>query len=134
MARRRLLSGEQVEVRLAQVPQWKRAGKAITRTWILEDFRQALAFINRVGGLAEAMDHHPDICNSWATVTLSLTTHDAGGLTDRDFDLARQIDGLPWSPTDPRGVPPAPRVEGVRTWLDPCMNCQWFVDGRTRML
>jgi 4a-hydroxytetrahydrobiopterin dehydratase len=102
MARQRLLSSEDVEARLAQVPQWKRAGKAISRTWTFEDFRQALAFINRVGELAEAMDHHPDIYNSWATVTLSLTTHDAGGLTDRDFNLAKEIDALPGPPSRPQ--------------------------------
>ena len=76
------------------VPYWKRTGSLITRTWTCVDFPQALAFINRVGQLAEEANHHPDIHNSWATVTLTLTTHDAGGLTDRDFDLARKIDAL----------------------------------------
>lgn len=94
MAPRRLLSETEIRARLDEVPRWTRKGRRITRTWTYEDFPQALAFINRVGQLAEEANHHPDIENSWATVTLSLTTHDAGGLTDRDFDLARRIDGL----------------------------------------
>lgn len=92
MARRKLLSEAEIAARLGEIPLWTREGKAITRTWTFDGFPPALAFINRVGGLAEASDHHPDIYNSWATVRLSLTTHDAGGLTARDFDLAKKID------------------------------------------
>ena len=94
MARRTLLSEADIDRRLRELDGWAREGKAITRTWTFDGFPQALAFINRVGKLAEAANHHPDIYNSWATVRLSLTTHDAGGLTDRDFDVAKQIDGL----------------------------------------
>ena len=94
MARRKLLSEREIRDRLRAVPQWEREGKTITRTWTFHDFPPALAFINRVGELAEAANHHPDIYNSWATVRLHLTTHDAGGLTDCDFDLARKIDAL----------------------------------------
>jgi 4a-hydroxytetrahydrobiopterin dehydratase len=94
MVRRQPLSEDGIAKRLREVPQWKREGNAITRTWTFDDFPPALAFINRVGEIAEAADHHPDIYNSWATVRLSLTTHDVGGLTDRDFDLARRIDAL----------------------------------------
>lgn len=94
MVRRRLLAPDEIRRRMPGVPQWRRRGGAIVRTWTFEDFPAALAFINRVGALAEASNHHPDISNSWATVTLRLTTHDAGGLTERDFDLARRIDAL----------------------------------------
>ena len=94
MVRRKLLSDPEIEARLPKVPRWKREGKAITREWTFDDFPASLAFINRVGTLAEAANHHPDIYNSWNRVRLSLTTHDAGGLTDRDFDLARRIDDL----------------------------------------
>ncbi len=94
MARRKLLSATEIRTRLAEVPRWKRRGKEIQREWRFDDFPSALAFINRVGALAEAANHHPDIRNSWNRVQLSLTTHDAGGLTDRDFDLAKRIDGL----------------------------------------
>lgn len=94
MARRTLLPEEEIRKRLAEVRGWSRDGNAITRTWKFKDFPEALAFINRVGELAESMNHHPDIHNSWATVQLSLTTHDRGGLTNLDFDLAKKIDGL----------------------------------------
>ena len=94
MARRKLLTETEIAARLAEVPKWTRLGSAITRTWKFEDFAEALAFINRVGALAEAMNHHPDIENSWNQVTLTLTTHDRGGLTEFDFELARKIDAL----------------------------------------
>jgi 4a-hydroxytetrahydrobiopterin dehydratase len=94
LARRKLLSEAEIEARLKEVPRWSRDGKSIARTWKFQDFPEALRFINRVGELAESMDHHPDIYNSWATVRLTLTTHDKGGLTDLDFDLAKKIDAL----------------------------------------
>ena len=94
MARRKPLTETEIATALSTVPTWQRDGKAITRSWTFDGFPRALAFINRVGELAEAADHHPDIFNSWATVRLSLTTHDVGGLTDRDFDLAKRIDAL----------------------------------------
>ncbi|MCI4371306.1 MAG: 4a-hydroxytetrahydrobiopterin dehydratase [Thermoplasmata archaeon] len=94
MARRALLSEDEIASRLREVPRWSRRGKAITREWKFHDFPEALGFINRVGALAESMNHHPDIYNSWATVRLTLTTHDKGGLTNLDFDLAKKIDGL----------------------------------------
>jgi 4a-hydroxytetrahydrobiopterin dehydratase len=94
MARRTLLGEREITERLAQVPSWARKGNAIERTWTFKDFPQALDFINRVGGLAESMDHHPDIENSWNRVTLRLSTHDRGGLTALDFELAAKIDGL----------------------------------------
>lgn len=94
MPRPKLLSEDGIAARLREVPRWTREGKAIARTWTFDDFPPALAFINRVGELAEAANHHPDLFNSWATVRLTLTTHDAGGLTDRDFDLAKKIDAL----------------------------------------
>jgi len=75
-----------------RTPGWDRAGAAIRRTYRFRDFREALAFVNRVGALAEAAGHHPDIDIRYNAVTLALTTHDAGGLTAKDFDLARAID------------------------------------------
>lgn len=94
VARRTLLSDPEIAARLKEVPGWTREGESITRTWTFGDFREALRFINLVGELAEAMDHHPDIHNSWATVRLALTTHDRGGLTNLDFELARKIDEI----------------------------------------
>ncbi len=94
MARRTVLPETEIARRLREVRRWKREENTITRTWAFRDFPAALAFINRVGELAETANHHPEIHNSWTTVTLSLTTHDAGGLTERDFDLAKKIDAL----------------------------------------
>ena len=94
MARRTLLSEDEIAVRLAEIPKWTREDKTVARTWKFQGFPAALAFINRVGEIAESINHHPDIFNSWATVRLTLTTHDKGGLTNLDFDLAKQIDAL----------------------------------------
>lgn len=79
--------------RLAQLPGWERHGREIRRTFTFGDFKGALAFVNRVAALAEGMDHHPDIDIRYSRVTLGLTTHDAGGLTERDFELAARIEG-----------------------------------------
>jgi len=77
---------------LRQAPGWERAGSEIKRTYRFKDFREALGFVNRVGELAERAGHHPDIDIRYSAVTLVLSTHDAGGLTSKDFDLARAID------------------------------------------
>jgi 4a-hydroxytetrahydrobiopterin dehydratase len=77
---------------LRQTQGWERAGAEIRRTYRFGDFREALAFVNRVGELAERAGHHPDIDIRYNTVTLALTTHDAGGLSAKDFELARAID------------------------------------------
>ncbi len=77
--------------RLADLPGWRRQGDAIRRTVELPSFRAALAFVAYVGELAEAAGHHPDLDIRYSRVELTLTTHDAGGLTESDFDLARQI-------------------------------------------
>ncbi len=73
------------------VPGWENNGKEITRTYKFKDFAEALAFVNRVGQLAEQADHHPDIDIRYNKVRLVLSTHSAGGLTSKDFALARQI-------------------------------------------
>ena len=73
---------------------WTREGPAITTTVTLKNFAAAMAFVNRVADLAEARNHHPDIAISWNKVTLTLLTHDAGGLTQLDLDLAAAIDAL----------------------------------------
>lgn len=91
---RKLLSEAEIASRLSHVSKWARKGNAIERSWRFKDFREALMFINQIGELAEAANHHPDIYNSWNRVTLSLTTHDRGGLTDLDFNLAKKIDAL----------------------------------------
>ena len=76
---------------MESVPGWENNGKEITRTYKFKDFAEALVFVNKVAGLAETADHHPDIDIRWNKVKLTLTTHSAGGLTEKDFALARQI-------------------------------------------
>jgi 4a-hydroxytetrahydrobiopterin dehydratase len=89
-----LLADEQIQQRLAG-SEWVRDGDAIVREHKLTDFAAAIAFVNRVAELAEAANHHPDILvHGWNKVRLQLSTHSEGGLTDADFALATQIDGL----------------------------------------
>ncbi|MBI4751115.1 MAG: 4a-hydroxytetrahydrobiopterin dehydratase [Acidobacteria bacterium] len=91
MSRHRLTE-EQVLLSLVNSPLWERQNNELRRQFIFPSFREAMDFVNQVAELAEAADHHPDIIINWNKVTLSLTTHDRGGLTALDFDLAHQID------------------------------------------
>lgn len=79
---------------LASVPGWQLSGATIIRTFQFKDFPAAIKFVEVVAALAEQAWHHPDIDIRWNKVTLTLSTHDAGGLTEKDFKLARQFDGL----------------------------------------
>ena len=88
------MSEPQIAAALAAAPDWRSAGAAITRTYAFKDFVAAMKFVNAVASLAEAAQHHPDVDIRWNRVTLALTTHDAGGLTGKDFALARQCDVL----------------------------------------
>jgi len=91
---RTTLSQDEVESRIKKLKEWHRIGDFIEREYRFKSFTEAIDFINRVAKLAEKEEHHPDIFNSWRTVRLRLTTHDAGGLTEYDFDLAKKIDEL----------------------------------------
>ena len=93
MAARRRLSDDEIAARLGSVPGWQRDGEWLRRTYKLETFPAAIAFVNRVAEAAEALDHHPDITIEYTKVTLRVTTHDAGGLTANDFELATRIGG-----------------------------------------
>jgi 4a-hydroxytetrahydrobiopterin dehydratase len=73
---------------------WPEVDGALERTFVFEDFREALDFVNRVGELAEAENHHPDIQVSYNRVTLRWWTHTAGGVTDRDAELASRSGDL----------------------------------------
>ena len=88
------LSEADVETRLGSLSGWARQGDEIRKTFRLASFPAAIAFVTHIGFLAEAAGHHPDIDIRWRNVTLALTTHDAGGLTQSDFDLAAQIDEI----------------------------------------
>ena len=88
------LNAPQIRSGLARVPGWKKRGGTIVRTFMFKDFPAAIRFVNTVSRLAEKAWHHPDIDIRWNKVTLTLTTHDAGGLTQKDLKLARQFDRL----------------------------------------
>jgi len=87
-----ILSDERVEEALKELPGWRRDGSEIELVVELASFGQAIEVVVRVAGLAEAADHHPDIDIRWRTLKFRLSTHSAGGLTEKDFALAAQID------------------------------------------
>ena len=84
----------QIKTARAGLPDWKLQGAAIARTFQFKDFPAAIRFVSAAAELAEQAWHHPDIDIRWNKVTLTLTTHDAGGLTKKDFVLARKFDEL----------------------------------------
>ncbi|MEE9237316.1 MAG: 4a-hydroxytetrahydrobiopterin dehydratase [Thermoplasmata archaeon] len=88
------LSEEEIEERLAKMRDWEREGNYIKRTYEFPSFMKAIEFINRVAELAEEADHHPNLENVWRTVILKFTTHDEGGLTKRDFNMASKINAI----------------------------------------
>lgn len=88
------LDETEIEARLAELAGWKREGDEIRKTFALPSFPAAVAFVAHAAFLAEAAAHHPDIDIRYNRVTLALTTHDAGGLSVKDFDLAMQFDNL----------------------------------------
>lgn len=88
------LKPAEVKTALTALPEWTRRGAKITRTFVFKDFPAAIRFVNRVARLAERAWHHPDIDIRWNKVTLALTTHDEGGLTEKDMALARRFDRL----------------------------------------
>lgn len=88
------LTSEQVTTELAATPGWEFADGQITKTVTRADFGDALLYVNAVGYLAERANHHPDILINWNKVTLTLVSHSAGGLTAKDFALARQVNDL----------------------------------------
>jgi 4a-hydroxytetrahydrobiopterin dehydratase len=86
------LSDQDARTRLAALTGWELDGDRLRKRYTLDSFKAAIAFVNRVAALAEAADHHPDILIEYRHVTLTLTTHDEGGLSARDFSLAGRID------------------------------------------
>ena len=87
-----LLTEAEIIARLAQVPAWSRSGAQIERTFKFANFVEAMQFVNRVAEIAEVRNHHPDITIRWNKVTLVLSTHSAGGLTEKDFAAAAEFD------------------------------------------
>ncbi|HEY6491587.1 MAG: 4a-hydroxytetrahydrobiopterin dehydratase [Terracidiphilus sp.] len=88
------LSAAEVTTRLNSLPDWKIESGELTRTFTFKDFVSALAFVNKVGDAAEKAGHHPDIDIRYNRVRLALVTHDAGGITAKDFDLAAAANKL----------------------------------------
>ena len=88
------LTAQQLKDALPRVPDWRKKSQTITRTCEFKDFPEAIKFVNAVARLSEKAWHHPDLDIRWNKVTLTLTTHDQGGLTKKDFDLAEKFDRL----------------------------------------
>jgi 4a-hydroxytetrahydrobiopterin dehydratase len=88
------LTDDEIEEQLSGLEGWKRDGDAITREFDRGDFVGSVKFAESIVGPAEELGHHPDLEISWATVTVRITTHSEGGLTDADFELARRIDHI----------------------------------------
>jgi 4a-hydroxytetrahydrobiopterin dehydratase len=88
------LGEAEIARRLAQLPGWERRGDRIARSFRFADFSQAFGWMASVALVAERMNHHPEWRNVWARVEVELTTHDARGLTERDFELAAAMDRL----------------------------------------
>ena len=88
------LSVGEIDSALQSLPQWRREGNAIAREFRFGSFREAIAFIVRIAFEAEQRDHHPELRNVYNRVTVRLSTHDAGGVTEKDVELARAIEGI----------------------------------------
>jgi 4a-hydroxytetrahydrobiopterin dehydratase len=88
------LSDSEIDERLGGLDGWERSGDAIVKQFDNGDFKGSVEFVNRLTPVAEEMNHHPDLEISWKTVTVTITTHSEGGLTDGDFALARRIESL----------------------------------------
>ncbi len=88
------LSETEIEQQLTNSPEWSVVNDEITRTYLFDDFRASIAFVNRIAEYAEREQHHPDILIRYNKVTLTVSTHDAGGITQKDFDLAVESEKL----------------------------------------
>jgi len=87
-----LLDDQDIRSRLDDLKGWTREGDAIRKTFTLDSFPEAIAFVNRIADVSQNVDHHPDIDIRFDRVSCTLSTHSEGGLTDKDFDLARKLD------------------------------------------
>jgi len=86
------LTDKEIKQKLKGLPNWQHVGKEITKKFKLKDFKEAISFVNKVADLAEAANHHPDIVINYNVVTLTLSTHSQGGVTENDFKLADEIE------------------------------------------
>jgi 4a-hydroxytetrahydrobiopterin dehydratase len=88
------MTAAEIEGALAKNGRWRVDGDALYRKFEFADFAESLAFVNKIGAVAEAADHHPDITFGWGYAEVRTTTHDRGGVTDVDLALVREIDEL----------------------------------------
>ncbi len=88
------MSDAQVQSALEDLPEWSEVSEAIQRTYQFASFIESMAFVNKVAEAAESDQHHPDILIRYNKVTLTLSTHDAGGISKKDFALAKKIDAM----------------------------------------
>ncbi len=88
------LSKPEIQERLKKMPEWSHAGKGIHKKFTFKAFMPAIAFVNKIAEAAETAGHHPDITINYNVVSLSLSTHSEGGVTEKDFDLAAKIDQI----------------------------------------
>ncbi|MDQ3634611.1 MAG: 4a-hydroxytetrahydrobiopterin dehydratase [Aridibacter sp.] len=88
------LSADEIKERLKKLNNWKVEGKFLRKKYKFENFAESLAFVNKVGEIAEERDHHPDITFGWGYAEFEITTHDTGGLTHNDFELAEAIENI----------------------------------------
>ena len=89
-----LIDPEELEGLLKKLPEWDLENNSIVRMMEFDDFMEGIDFVNAVAEIAEEAGHHPDIDIRWCTITVRLTTHDVGGLTEADLDVAKKIDTL----------------------------------------
>lgn len=88
------LTKETINKHLQSITDWSFIDKAIEKKWVFKDFKQALGFMVQVGLLAEKKNHHPELFNVYNKITIRLNTHDAKGVTEKDFDMAKAINEL----------------------------------------
>lgn len=89
-----ILSAEEINQRLRNLNGWTLDGDALKKEWQFKDFKEALKFINKIGAVAESHDHHPELYNVYNKVSLRFNTHFVGGITEKDFKIASDIDNL----------------------------------------
>ncbi len=89
-----LIDADELAAHLKKLPEWDLEDDSIVRAFEFDDFMEGIDFVNAVAEIAEEAGHHPEIDIRWCTVTVRLTTHDAGGLTEADIEVAKKIDTL----------------------------------------
>ena len=89
-----LISHEEVQEKMKKIPEWEFNETSISRVFEFDEYSSAIDFVNSVAEIAEEANHHPDILINYTNVKLTLSTHEVGGITDRDFEVAERIDSL----------------------------------------